>query len=70
MSRFDETSDQHYPCKEQLKRLNAEWADRYYMSNRVKSVIRETDDGSGKVMHVLQVLDVVNEDDGVTVIVR
>ena len=63
--------DPHYPCNEKLKRLNADWADRYYNSSRVKSVVmEEVDIVEGKTVKVLQVIDVVNEDDGLTIIVR
>lgn len=68
---FDENCDPHYPCKKQIMALNREWHDRYYNSSRVKSVVMETTGGDGdKVMNILQVLDVINEDDGLTIIVR
>lgn len=67
----DEMFDPHEPCRKQLLKLNTDWADRYYNSSRVKSVVMETIGGDGdKVMNILQVLEVINEDDGVTVIVR
>ena len=66
---YDHDYDHEY-CIRELRQLNEEWQERYWESRKVKRVSREDISKEGKVMHVLQVLEIISEPDGLTIIVR
>lgn len=63
--------DEHEHCREEMKRINQEWSERYYKSCRVKAVVLdEGEQPSRKISKYLNITTIIQDIDGLVVMVK
>ena len=61
--------DEHERCREEMHRIDREWADRYHNSQRVKEVLITEGDQYGTWQRVGNIERIIYEPDGITIFV-
>lgn len=61
---------EHERCHEEMRRINSEWAERYYNSQRVKRVLITEGDHHGTWQRVGNIDRIIQEPDGLTIFIK
>ena len=62
--------DEHEACREEMRRIHNEWADKFYHFSRVKQVLITEGDHHGTWQRVGNIDRIIHEPDGITVFIK
>ena len=62
--------DEHENCREEMRRINSEWAERFYREIRIKQVLITEGDHHGTWQRVGNIDKVIQEPDGLTILIK